>query len=111
MSAHDDRGHPITNEEIKDNILLVLSAGLDSTSSALAVVLKYLFLNPHCLREVIKGIFPFVCVCLVYKNLALLQKYCERMDTFFQPSNIFHSNQEHFCEIEHITHFYSSFLN
>ncbi|KAH8973426.1 hypothetical protein BDL97_01G047600 [Sphagnum fallax] len=54
MSAHDDRGHPITNEEIKDNILLVLSAGLDSTSSALGVVLKYLFLNPHCLQEVIK---------------------------------------------------------
>jgi cytochrome P450 family 26 subfamily A len=65
MSAHDDRGHPITNEEIKDNILLVLSAGLDSTSSALAVVLKYLFLNPHCLQEVIKGISPFcVCVCV-----------------------------------------------
>jgi cytochrome P450 len=75
MSTHDDdRGHPITNEEIKDNILLVLSAGLDSTSSALAVVLKYLFLNPHCLQEVIKGIFPFFCVRLVYNNLAFITK-------------------------------------
>jgi cytochrome P450 len=92
MSAHDDRGHPITNEEIKDNILLVLSAGLDSTSSALGVVLKYLFLNPHCLQEVIKGNSPFcvcVCVCLVYNNLALLQKCFERMDTFFNQVILF----------------------
>jgi cytochrome P450 len=95
MSAHDDdRGHPITNEEIKDNILLVLSAGLDSTSSALAVVLKYLFLNPHCLQEVIKGISPFfLCVCLVYNNLALLQKYFERMDTFFNHVILFNQTK------------------
>ncbi|CAM6059987.1 unnamed protein product [Sphagnum tenellum] len=50
----NDQGHLATNEEIKDNILVLLSTGHDTTSSTLAVVFKYLFLNPHCLQEVIK---------------------------------------------------------
>ncbi|KAH9548813.1 hypothetical protein CY35_11G106500 [Sphagnum magellanicum] len=54
ISTPDDQGHLVTNEEIKDNILLLLFGGHDTTSSTLALVLKYLFLNPHCLHEVIK---------------------------------------------------------
>ncbi|CAM6009837.1 unnamed protein product [Sphagnum balticum] len=54
ISTPDDQGHLVTNEEIKDNILVLLFAGYDTTSSTLAVVLRYLFLNPHCLQEVIK---------------------------------------------------------
>ncbi|CAK9883310.1 unnamed protein product [Sphagnum jensenii] len=54
INTLNDQGHLATNEEIKDNILVLLSAGHDTTSSTLAVVLKYLFLNPHCLQEVIK---------------------------------------------------------
>jgi cytochrome P450 family 26 subfamily A len=57
ISTPDDQGHLLTNEEIKGNIL-ALFAGHDTTSSTIAVVLKYLFLNPHCLQEVIKGMFP-----------------------------------------------------
>jgi cytochrome P450 family 26 subfamily A len=57
ISTPDDQGHLATNEEIKDNILVLVSAGYDTTSSTLVVVLKYLFLNPHCLQEVIRGIF------------------------------------------------------
>jgi cytochrome P450 family 26 subfamily A len=58
INTPNDQGHLATNEEIKDNILVLLAAGYDTTSSTLAVVLKYLFLNPHCLQEVIKGMFP-----------------------------------------------------
>jgi cytochrome P450 len=54
INTPNDQGHLATNEEIKDNILVLLAAGHDTTSSTLAVVLKYLFLNPHCLQEVIK---------------------------------------------------------
>jgi len=58
ISTLDDQGHVVSNEEIKDNILLLLFAGHDTTVSTLALVIKYLFLNPHCLQEVIKGMFP-----------------------------------------------------
>ncbi len=58
ISTPDDQGHPVTNEEIKDNILALLFGGHDTPACTLAVVLKYLFLNPHCLQEVIKGMFP-----------------------------------------------------
>ncbi|CAK9232082.1 unnamed protein product [Sphagnum troendelagicum] len=54
INTLNDQGHLATNEEIKDNILVLLSASHDTTSNTLAVVLKYLFLNPHCLQEVIK---------------------------------------------------------
>jgi cytochrome P450 family 26 subfamily A len=57
ISTPDDQGHLVTNEEIKDNILLLLFGGHDTTFSTLALILKYLFLNPHCLHEVIKGMF------------------------------------------------------
>jgi cytochrome P450 len=54
-----EEGHLATNEEIKDNMLTLLFAGHDTTNCTLTVVLKYLFLNPHCLHEVIKGIVHF----------------------------------------------------
>ncbi|KAH9570075.1 hypothetical protein CY35_02G021200 [Sphagnum magellanicum] len=54
ISTPDEEGHLATNEEIKDNMLTLLYAGHDTTSCTLSVVLKYLFLNPHCLHEVIK---------------------------------------------------------
>jgi hypothetical protein len=39
----------------EDNIMLVMFVGGDTISGTLVVVLKYLFLNPHCLHKVIKG--------------------------------------------------------
>ncbi len=59
ISTPDQEGHLATNEEIKDNILSLLFAGHDTTNCTLTIVLKYLFLNPHCLHEVIKGIVHF----------------------------------------------------
>jgi cytochrome P450 family 26 subfamily A len=57
ISTPNDQGHLVSKEEIKDNILVLLFVGHDTTSSTLALVIKYLFLNPHCLQEVIKGMF------------------------------------------------------
>ncbi|KAH8952809.1 hypothetical protein BDL97_09G104800 [Sphagnum fallax] len=54
INTPNDQGHLVTNEEIKDNILTFLFAGHDTTCGTIAIVLKYLFLNPHCLQEVIK---------------------------------------------------------
>jgi cytochrome P450 family 26 subfamily A len=62
INTPDDQGHLATNKEIKDNILVLVSASHDTTSSTLAVILKYLFLNPHCLQEVIRGMFLRLCV-------------------------------------------------
>jgi cytochrome P450 len=60
ISTPDEEGNLATNEEIKDNMLTLLFAGHDTTNCTLSVVLKYLFLNPHCLHEVIKGIVHFI---------------------------------------------------
>jgi len=50
-----ENGSFMTEEEIKDNIILMLFGGHDTSSSTLAHVLKYLFLNPQCWKEVIQG--------------------------------------------------------
>jgi cytochrome P450 len=50
----DIQGDLIADEEIKDNIVLFLFAGHDTSSITLAAILKYLSLNPHCLHEVVK---------------------------------------------------------
>jgi cytochrome P450 len=59
INTPDQDGHLAKNEEIKDNMLTLLFVGHDTTNCTLSVVLKYLFLNPHCLHEVIKGIVHF----------------------------------------------------
>jgi hypothetical protein len=56
LNIPDNQGDLITDEEIKQNILLFLFAGHDTSSITLAAILKFLSLNPHCLHELIKGI-------------------------------------------------------
>ncbi|CAK9228147.1 unnamed protein product [Sphagnum troendelagicum] len=55
MISTVDQDQLATNEDIKDNILLFLFAGHDTSVITLAGVLKYLFLNPRCLQQVIKA--------------------------------------------------------
>lgn len=45
----------MTDDAIKDNILLMMTASHDTSSTTIAFVLKYLYLNPECLKEVIRG--------------------------------------------------------
>nr|PNR43492.1 hypothetical protein PHYPA_015873 [Physcomitrium patens] len=44
----------MTDDAIKDNILLMMTASHDTSSTTIAFVLKYLYLNPECLKEVIR---------------------------------------------------------
>jgi cytochrome P450 family 26 subfamily A len=43
INTPNDKGHLVTDEEIKDNVLSLLFAGHDTTSGTIVVVLKYLF--------------------------------------------------------------------
>jgi cytochrome P450 len=54
-TPHDEEGNPVKDEEIKDNITMLLFAGIETTSTTISMALKYLFLNSHCLQEVVKG--------------------------------------------------------
>jgi len=55
LTTSYENGSFMSEDEIKDNIVLMLFAGHDTSSTALAQVFKYLFLNPQCLKEVIQG--------------------------------------------------------
>lgn len=49
----------MSDDAIKDNINNLVFAGHDTSSCTLAIVLKYLHLNPECLEKVIQGVSPF----------------------------------------------------
>jgi len=54
LSNVDEQGESLTDNEIQDNILLLLYAGHDTSSSTLTVLLKFLAENPHCYEEVLR---------------------------------------------------------
>jgi cytochrome P450 len=71
----DNQGDLITDEEIKDNIVMFLFAGHDTSSITLAAILKYLSLNPHCLHEVVKGIIIIYDMTKFYLPQFILQVF------------------------------------
>jgi hypothetical protein len=75
MNRPHNQGDLITDEEIKDNILLFLFAGHDTSSITLAAILKYLSLNPHCLHEVVKGIIIIYDMTKFYLPQFMLQVF------------------------------------
>ena len=70
LSSVDEQGQFLTHDEIKDNILLLIFAGHDTSSSTLTVLLKFLAKNPHCYNEVLRGtyvhIMPFSLNILIF---------------------------------------------
>jgi cytochrome P450 len=52
---HDEEDNPIKDKEIKDNIAMLLFASIKTTITTISIAFKYLFLNSHCLQEVVKG--------------------------------------------------------
>lgn len=54
LSNVDEKGESLTDDEIKDNFVLLLFAGHDTSSSTLSVLLKFLAENPHCYQQVFK---------------------------------------------------------
>jgi hypothetical protein len=75
MNSPHNQGDLITDEEIKDNILVLLFAGHDTTSITIAAILKYLSLNPHCLHEVVKGIIIIYDMTKFYLPQFILQVF------------------------------------
>eukprot|EP00253_Pinus_taeda_P035203 PITA_35203 len=54
ISNVDEHGEPLTDNEIKDNILDLLYAAHDTSSSTLTALLKFLAENPQCYDEVLR---------------------------------------------------------
>lgn len=55
LTTPNENGTFMSVDDIKDNILLMLFAGHDTSSITMALVLKYLYLHPEFLKEVIQG--------------------------------------------------------
>jgi hypothetical protein len=75
LNRPDNQVDLITDEEIKDNIVLFLFAGHDNSCITLAAILKYLSLNPHCLHEVVKGIIIIYDMTKFYLPQFMLQVF------------------------------------
>uniref|UniRef100_A0A0C9QRL6 TSA: Wollemia nobilis Ref_Wollemi_Transcript_12629_1958 transcribed RNA sequence n=1 Tax=Wollemia nobilis TaxID=56998 RepID=A0A0C9QRL6_9CONI len=50
----DERGNRLPDDDIKDNIMLLLMAGHDTSVVTVTLLLKYLALNPDCYHEVLQ---------------------------------------------------------
>ncbi|KAG0563653.1 hypothetical protein KC19_8G048800 [Ceratodon purpureus] len=54
LTTRDEEGVIMSDDAVKDNMNLMLFAGHDTSSTTMSMVLKYLYLNPECLTEVIQ---------------------------------------------------------
>lgn len=52
----DERGNTLKDDDIKDNIMLLLMAGHDTSVVTVTLLLRYLALNPDCYQKVLQGI-------------------------------------------------------
>ncbi|KAH9300639.1 hypothetical protein KI387_012222, partial [Taxus chinensis] len=50
----DENGNTLSDDDIKVNIMLLLMAGYDTTVVTLVFLVKQLYLNPHCYRQVLQ---------------------------------------------------------
>jgi cytochrome P450 len=51
LSARDEEGEPMGDQEIRDEMITLLVAGHETTSTALAFAFYWLHKNPHCLER------------------------------------------------------------
>ena len=66
----DEHGQPFSDEEIKDNILMLLFAGHDTSSIVATMICKYLASNPDIMDQVYHGLCPAFISPLDEKYLA-----------------------------------------
>jgi cytochrome P450 len=59
LTTPNEEGIVMSDDAIKDNLTHMLFAGHDTSSITMAMVLKYLSLNPECLTKVVQGESPF----------------------------------------------------
>lgn len=57
LNFKDERGKPLTDSEILDNISLLLHAAFGSTISTITIMLKLLSSNPDCYQKMSQGMF------------------------------------------------------
>ena len=56
----DEQGEPFSDKQVKDNILTLLFAGHDTSTSVATMACKYLASNPHIMDQVYRGKVSFV---------------------------------------------------
>nr|AFD32421.1 5-alpha-hydroxylase [Taxus x media] len=54
LTFRDDKGTPLTNDEILDNFSSLLHASYDTTTSPMALIFKLLSSNPECYQKVVQ---------------------------------------------------------
>ena len=57
LTYTDEHGQSLSDKEVKDNILMLLFAGHDTSSIVATMACKYLASNPHIMDEVYRGLF------------------------------------------------------
>ena len=55
LTTPNEDGIMLTPDQLKDNMNNFLFAGHETSSSTMAIALKYLYLNPECLKKVLQG--------------------------------------------------------
>ena len=58
LNYRDEQGEPFSDEAIKDNILLLLFAGHDTSAIVATMICKYLASNPDIMDRVYQGLCP-----------------------------------------------------
>jgi len=69
LTVPDEDGELMTDDVIKDNLMLVVAASYETTSKTMAIALKYLAENPSILEQVLKGESG----CKIFNSLASLE--------------------------------------
>ncbi|GLJ12635.1 hypothetical protein SUGI_0194950 [Cryptomeria japonica] len=65
VCMRDENGQPLTEEEITDNLIVVLTAGHDTTCALLTHIVRMLALHPEVYHNVLQGFFVGVFVRVV----------------------------------------------
>ena len=92
LCYRDEQGEPFSDKAIKDNILLLLFAGHDTSAIVSTMTCKYLACNPHIMDEVYRGRFCLLpppnhsefliiahkafMICMCFLLLLLLWRWC-----------------------------------
>lgn len=59
MAARDEAGQPMSNEELRDEMLTLLAAGQESTSTAMAMALYWIHHLPNVRDKMLEELAPF----------------------------------------------------
>lgn len=58
MSARDEAGQPMSNEELRDEMLTLLAAGQESTSTSMSMALYFILNHPNVRNQLLEELAP-----------------------------------------------------